>query len=107
MPGAGGFPDVVSELVADESAAIGLAEQVDDDHVVRAEHVDNGLIAQATHAPLRRLVLHAFGDVGPQRHELDGERAPDQPLAGIEDLPVARELIRESPWTLRRRRPLR
>ena len=77
------LPDVIGELVADERAAVGLAEKVDHDHIVRAEHIDDGLVAQPSDAAFGRLVLHALGDVGPQGHELHGERAPDQALSGI------------------------
>ena len=94
--GAGGLPDVVGELVADERSAIRLAEQVDHNHIVRAEHVDHGLVAQPPDAALGRFVLHAFGDIGPQGHELHGEGASNQPLPGMQDLPVAGELVRKA-----------
>src|SRR5205823_1530273 len=85
--GARRLPYIVGELVAYEGPAVDFPKQVDYDHVIGLKHVNYSLVAQTPKTLLLRLRLHGLGYIGPCRHELNSEGAPDQFLAGIEDLP--------------------
>ena len=78
--------DVVEEIVADDRAALSLSEQIHDQHVARLQHVDRRLIVHALEAGGLRAGVDDAVEIRPQRHELHGERAADQPLVGMQNL---------------------
>src|SRR5262245_1468666 len=74
----GGLVDVIEKIVADDRASDFLAEEIDDQHVARLEHVDRRLIVKTALTFGFELRLDCVFDVSARRHELYGESAAHQ-----------------------------
>ena len=87
---------VVEQVVADDGAALGLAEEIDHQNVARLQHVDRDLVVHAVEAGGLGLGVDHRVEVGAHRHELHGERPADQLLVRMEDLEAIFVLVPES-----------
>ena len=92
----GRLHDVVEEVVADDRAALSHAEQIDDQHVAGLQHVHRHLVVHPTESGRLRLGVDHAIQVRTHGHELHRERAPDQLLAGMQDLKAVFVLIAEA-----------
>ena len=97
QPGAlRGLHDVVEEVVANDRASFLLAEQIHHQHVARLEHVDRGLVVQPADSRRLRLRVDDGVEVGTEGHELHGERAAYELLAGVKNPEAVRVLVPEA-----------
>src|SRR5258708_38972816 len=90
------FPDIVSQIVADDATGVEVAESVNNKHVAFLQHIDRTLVRKAAEAFLFSLRLVHFRHTGAKGHELKGHRPPDHSLARTEDAQAFPIPIRKS-----------
>ena len=93
----GRLHDVVEEVVADDRAALLLAEEIDDQHVARLQHVDDGWLESRSSPgglwPSPASDSSTSGRIG---MNCAVKARPDQLLAGMEDLEAVLVLVPEA-----------
>ena len=86
-PGPGG--DGGAEVVADEGAALDLAEELDHEHVALLQGVDDPRVLAAHALVALALLLHQLLQVGPLGHVAAGDGAAHQDALRVQVQPVA------------------